>query len=79
MANLKVWYTREPIISRAFVAYLKFTQSESRSNSIDTSLRFLYAAHTVESDLFFFWGLLVQICECWKVAGISVTDRFKAI
>ena len=45
----------------------------------------MYPQYTLESDLFFFWGLIVQICECWAVntseipTGCTVTPTFEQI
>ncbi len=30
----------------------------------------------MESDLFHFWALLVQVCEAWDISGSTVSQRF---
>jgi hypothetical protein len=81
MANLNDWVAREPMISRALFNYMKFTKAPSvhpRSVQL-ASGSYLYPEYTLESDLFFFWGLIVQISECWDVAGVNVSAAFDEI
>lgn len=75
------WSSRKDFIANSFKSYLKFTRSVSRGSSIDRdgSDRWLYPVPSVESDLFFFWGLIVQICQCWDVAGNTVSTNFADI
>lgn len=81
MANLNDWVTKEPFLSRALFNYLKFTKAPAahpRSIKLANEI-YLYPDYTLESDLFFFWGLIVQISESWDVAGNEVSAAFDLI